>query len=257
MIRRSSLTLFTDLQPVSQLILQLVMHSILLMVTSNESSDLGIWDFMQMIDNNYPEWCVVIVEAPVETLANTVASPFHATSWKKDIPIYITELDGEDVADWKAVVQDQKSKWSVIYKDIFEFNGSILDWGIKVSQELNSSLITFSGEETGGDISYQLIQAGEMIEEYLYSGKSRFDFYSKLRSKPELDLLDEKENEKTYADGYTHNLRQHLSFINKTFSDQAIYLPACYPQRHQGNFRLAVSESSSSKISRADLVNID
>lgn len=212
---------------------------------------------MEMIDNNYPEWCVVIVEAPIEILANTFVSLFHTTSWKRNISIYITELDGGDLAGWKAIVQVKKSKWSVIYKDIFEFNGSVIDWSIKVSKNLNSSPIVFSGEETGSDISYQLIQAGEITEEYLYSGSSRFDFYSKLRSKPKLDLLDEKENEKTYADGYTHNLRQHLAFINKTFSDQGIYIPACYPQKHQGNFRLAVSESSSSKISRADLVNID
>jgi hypothetical protein len=143
-----------------------------------------------------------------------------------------------------SVNQVLNSEWSIVLESMF-----FADEHVKEARVISERLKTLSFRiyENDHGIVYELYSNGEIIEYMDYGGE--FNFESQIREKPDLEL---DNDEDPFIE--LHN------FVNKTLSQEGIYIPACYPiiDPIVGNeVYLAVSESSKNRIGQADIIYID
>lgn len=212
---------------------------------------LGIKNFLEMMSDYHPKWIVIAVMAPVDRVAYTLIELGKAKLFESDI--LIEEAGSEDVSrlELTTVVQPKNNRWSVI------FWGSS-NWSEVLSKILHTKAVTLVVDDTSAGTMYEIFENGELLEKADWSPGELMIFESKIRLKPDLDMLAPDDDDKTYDEekGTTYNEQVFRNFVDDTFRTEGIYLPACWSQNDGRNGWLIVEESSKGTIDRAELVEL-
>src|SRR4051812_694603 len=132
------------------------------------SEHLGLRDFLEFMYNGQPEWSLVAIKALAEEVSEEWVDFRGAKAVHRDVPI---KPGGEsDLASSVIVIaQVRNSPWAVVYRSILYLDEAHLDAVAEEAKEfsarLNTSAITFIGEDTSGANSYQLFEKGKSLEE--------------------------------------------------------------------------------------------
>lgn len=234
----------------------------------------GVHDFLEMTSEFHPQWSVFAVEAPIEVVEEALSKFQHARPKETAVPFYLQtkagdlhdKLQGRDFAYVVPVIQIANSSWVVVYWEVFFGGISACDWAESVSARLSTRCAALYHADTAAVLCYDLFDKGEKLESAQccpQDGEGISSWKSKLRSKPELDFLEdvdedfEGDDEAYEAEEERislHNDSLWKNYINEIFSDWGIYLPAFYPINQLDGVRIEVEVSSENTIERIDLM---
>lgn len=261
----------------------------------NETSlqkKLGVIDFLKMIYNGHPEYSLIAVKAHIDKTVQAFIEFREGQQTKErrdyktfgmkerkivsrtiqceqNIPIrrskavYDDDEGGEEVAWVILFLQVYDSEWTVILRSLFWLKYELYDVPKEakaLSVKLQTKTITLMEEDTSGAIAYELLENGELLEEFEYAGGDEdFRFESKLREKPNINFNWYPDEDEDYDPDqeYDVSAEPRNQFVDAFFRELGIYLPACYPVSDEGNPALAVMETSENTINRADWVSVE
>lgn len=237
------------------------------------STKLGVQDFLEMTDQFHPEWSVFAVEASIEQVEEALSKLQQSRQQDSDVSIHLQTIDGSleeklqgrRIAYVVPVVQPFNSSWVIVYRGVFYSDSMASDWASSLSSKLSTRAVALFSTDTSGVLGYALFDKGDRLEESYCCPQENegISWFSKLRSEPELDFLDdidedEYDDDDEYNDALErvciHNEAVWRQFINKVFASWGVYLPAFYPMNQPDGIRVEVEKSSEHSIERIDLL---
>jgi hypothetical protein len=260
-----------------------------------QTRKLGSLDFVRMIHDGQPEYSLLAVKAPIEDVieafiefrsgqssrkrsdwrsmtVKTDALASRQLKWDKNIALLPegTECEGEFEQGMPIpVLQVANSEWVVIIRSLSWLDSEQIDnvplEAKFLSQKFQTDAITLMEEDTSASISYELFQQGESIESLEFCDAEEYRFESKRQEDPQFqadedeDFEDEDledEDLEDEDDGYDIGKRQEMQFVDRTFADLGLYLPAVWYGVHEGQPALQIMSASADTVSRADWITI-
>jgi hypothetical protein len=238
------------------------------------SGKVGVRDFLAMTSEFHPEWSVFAVEASIEEVERALADFPQARGQDHDVPFYQQartgslhdKLQGRDIAYVVPVIKLAASPWIVVYWEVFYGGRTAQDWAKSISAKLSTRSISLFSADTSGVVGYELFDKGDHIESAHccpQDNEGISTWKSKLRSKPELDFLedvdedfegDDDEYEAELERVSHHNKSVWKNFLDQVFAGWGVYLPAFYPVSQSEGVRIEVESSSEKSIERVDLM---
>jgi hypothetical protein len=211
------------------------------------SKRLGIAEFLECIGNY--DWSMFVVKAPLEKVVEKLVNLQSIKRWHS-LKLEILKIDVEKRTSHTneqvggAIPVVELHEWTCVpwtdysyMEDIAGFQGII---GLQgnyitskdietipktISEELQARVVTFFAEDTDGLIGYQIFDAGESLEHFVYTPGGRLFWQSELREAPSGDLDDDYDDD---VEGEPQKLSSAESFVNERFHELEIYIPDCY-----------------------------
>jgi hypothetical protein len=201
----------------------------------------GISDFAKLAFAGHPEWSLFAIRAPKASVAAAFYDRRKVSRWERNVPLEPSAAY-EPMARLVAVVRIARSRWTVVYRSMYDVSGRELK-GVPqearvLSAQFKTKAITFFAEDTSGTIAYGLYDQGSLIEQAEWEiDRDFWVFTSKIRRRPEGSEFG-------------------LDFADDVFGKLGIYLPACYPRSDGSRFWLAVCPPSMQRVSGADILEL-
>jgi hypothetical protein len=251
----------------------------------SQNKSLGCLDFLEFIYHGHPEYSLIAVRAPFETTIETwiefcrqqqtkqrynpklFEMPFPENS---DIYVSYQVLDVkveryqnlrsrpnqkyEYVAPGNLVLKVRDNDWTIIVRSLFNLTEKELQdvpqEAQALSQVLQTQALDFMAEDTSSAMGYTFYDKGEEIESF--ESGDWLSFESKMRPVPDnwekfseaedYGLPPDKPNQ--YDEPYSFDRKQ---FINDFFTEQGIYIPACYHAWNSSTLILVEAEENESE----------
>src|SRR3954469_2957054 len=128
----------------------------------------GVRHFLEFLYKAQPEWSLFAVKAPAEEVSEEWVDFRGAKAVHRAVPI---KPGGEydDVANTVAIVQVKNNPWAIVYRSILYVDEShieaVAEEAKEFSARLNTSAVSFIGEDTSGANSFGLFEKGKSVEE--------------------------------------------------------------------------------------------
>jgi hypothetical protein len=179
------------------------------------SQPLGMRDFQKCIYQGHPEYSIFAVKAAIDLVSPAVAEYCKVSEWKKDIQTnsQIWDLLSQDNKYWMPIAQPQGNDWTVVYWNPGDWK-DLTDMCLKLSQNLDTKVMTLGEEDTSSAIGYELFDRGKQIERMEGCPGEEIYFESEIREEPEFDDFEESESD-------TVN-----NYIDDIFREEGIYIPS-------------------------------
>lgn len=193
----------------------------------------------------------ILVRAPIEQVAQTLAQILEADSWERDAYDREIELLGQDFV----VFQFRCHSWSSIHQQ-----GSIRfgkSFGEKDAQSLSelmqTRVIHYRASDTSGTIGYQFYEAGQLVER-LY-----FDHSTDASNKKGRVLFRPSVFESRLRQLKAENIDNSYTFTHEFMREQDAYIPALTRPQSQAGQRVALQlvASGPETFKRNDFERVD
>jgi ankyrin repeat protein len=187
---------------------------------SAKPGSVGAADFLNFIFGGESDWALFAIKAPIEPTNEAMAAFLKSVNVKTSVPVKPSGKETDEIAKAIVIVSIVSNPWTVVFLSLsYADEGTInqaTEAGRSLSGRLKTRAIVYASEGTSDEASILQFENGATVGDGPQS-------------------VDEDE-------------------ADKFFSDQGIYLPACYPKSKATRFWLAVEKASASRIERADLI---
>ncbi|MEC4804134.1 MAG: hypothetical protein SAJ12_02585 [Jaaginema sp. PMC 1079.18] len=249
-----------------------------------DNQPLGCLDFLDFIDRGHPEFSLLAVRAPFEATIEAwiefcrqqktkqrdnpdlfARPPVEVSQYYVSYPVIDVKVERypnltsrpsqkyEYVAPGNLVVKAKDNDWTIIVRLLFNLTGEELrdvpQETQALSQLLQTQTLDFMEEDTSCAIGYTCYDNGEVIEGF--EAGDWLSFESKIRPVP--DNFEEFSEAEDYGlspdmpNQYdTPDRFDRKQFINDFFTEQGIYIPACYPAWNNSSLIFVESEDNES-----------
>lgn len=240
-----------------------------------QAQKLGILDFLNLIYEGHPEYSLLAVQAPIDTVIETFINrrnqmttcdredwqtmQFKAyrlrsrqLEWTQNIALKSWDTKDNHYSLDPGFPVIQVGNWTILLRSIGRLSAVLIDEVPKEAKALSGVLhtkaVTFMEEDTSGAIAYDLFENDQVLESVEYFD-GEVQFKSKLRNKPIFLDLDDEDESDILVD-------VQIRFIHDTFSNLGIYLPAVRLAGDDQTPALQVMSVSRGTIDRADWITL-
>lgn len=187
----------------------------------------GVDDFRRI----YDDWSVLFVRAPIEDVSRVCAELMAPVRTENDV----AKKKVSPARRYVYTLQLKGSAWTVILYSLGFLRESdvqaVKSAAREFSKKLNARAYSYVGEDKSGAESYELFDNGESIEKVTHCGEIEFE--SKSRARPEFSAE---------------------TFPDPVFSEEGIYLSACYPKDDGYDIKLVLERLQRGDVERVDFL---